>query len=271
MASGESGTLKRRLARWAGVSAVLLAVAALAVIAAVPGAVGANHPAVIVIAAIGAAGIAAALMPVIQQRATAFFAGRDDLRRLLADECHGVRNGVLPRVGDVPEPLLMGVHPSVAAAHDRDDQVPEYVARVADRQLRLAVRLGGFVLVVGDSAAGKTRSAYEAIHAELGDYQLLIPRRAGSLPMLARSGFQFPGEVVIWLNDLERYLGDDGLDRLLLERLLRGGPRVVVLATLRQAVYGAYLHGESGSLTFGGFARPAREVLEAVGTLIQLG
>jgi uncharacterized protein len=257
--------------RWAAVGVVLVAVAVLAVAASDPQALGFTRGAVIAVAVLGVAAIAAAFVPVVQQRAAASLSGQDDLRRLVADECYGVVRGILPRVSDAADPLLMGVHPSAAAPGNPGDRLPSYVARDADAQLRPAVRDGGFVLVVGDSAAGKTRSAYEAVRDELTGHRLLIPRRAGSLQALARAGFRFPGELVVWLNDLDRYLGGDGLDRLLLDRLLRGGRHVLVLGTLRQSVYGAYLLGESGGTISSDFWGPVREVLEAAGSLVRLG
>jgi len=261
----------RRLVRWAAVGTVLAAVAVLAVIASVPGMQAHDHVVVIAVVGVGLAGVVAAFLPVVQLRTAALLAGRDDVRRLLSDECYGVANGVLPHVCQMTDPLLLGVHPSVAVSGDPDSRVPSYVARDVDTDLRSALQRGGFVLVIGDSAAGKTRSAYEAIQAELPSYRLLFPRRAESLRALARAGYKFPDETVIWVNDLERYLGGEGLDRLLLERILGSGHHVVVLATLRLAVYGAYLRGESGGAGSAEFTRPAREIVEAVHAPIQLG
>ncbi len=184
---------------------------------------------------------------------------------------HGVVNGLLPQVCEITDPLLLGVHPSVAVSGDPDSRVPSCVARDVDADLRSALWYGGLVLVIGDSAAGKTRSAYEAIQTELPGYRLLLPRRAESLRALARAGYKFPDETVVWVNDLERYLGGDGLDRLLLQRILGTGRHVVILATLRRAIYGAYLRGESGGSGSAEFTKPAREIVEAVSAPIQLG
>lgn len=260
-----------RLMRWGAAGLVVIAAAVLGVGSSDPQALRLAHGTVVAAVVVAIAALAAVLVPVIQQRAGAFLSGRDDLHRVLRDECHVVAGGGLPRVGDVSDPLLMGVHPSAAVPGDPGDRVPAYVVRDADALLRSAVRDGGFVLVVGDSASGKTRSAYEAIQNELAGHRLLIPRRPGSLQALAGAGFRFPDEVVVWLNDLERYLGGDGVDRLLLDRLLSGRRHVLVLSTLRKSVYGAYLHGESGAVLSSELSRPVREVLEASTALVQLG
>jgi hypothetical protein len=96
------------------------------------------------------------------------------------------------------------------------------------------------VLVVGDSTAGKSRSAYEAVHRLFGQRWLLVPHTRQSLRKLLDGGIELR-EVVIWLNDLERWLGGDGLDLGLLRRLLGDGHReVVVVATMRASEYIAH-------------------------------
>jgi hypothetical protein len=91
------------------------------------------------------------------------------------------------------------------------------------------------------------------------------------MQVLAEAGFRLSGETVVWLNDLERYLGGNGIDRLLLDRVLSGPAHVLVLATLRKSLYGAYLHGEPGGNATAEMSRSVREILEAAGAVIQLG
>ena len=250
---------------------MLVAAAVLGLASSDPQALGLAHGTAIAVGVLAAAAIAAVFIPVIQQRAVALLSGRDNLARMLRDECHAVTDGALPRVREVSDALLMGVHPSAPARGDPSDRVPAYVARDADEGLRAAVRDGGFVLLVGDSAAGKTRSAYEAIRQEIPGHRLLIPRGPESMQVLAEAGFRLSGETVVWLNDLERYLGGNGIDRLLLDRVLSGPAHVLVLATLRKSLYGAYLHGEPGGNATAEMSRSVREILEAAGAVIQLG
>jgi TPR repeat protein len=180
-----------------------------------------------------------------------------------------VANGLLPRVRDIADPLVLGIHPSILGTSG--GRVPSYVPRQVDVPLRSALATGGFVLVVGNSAAGKTRTAYEAMRAEIPDHWLLVPRRAGTLRALVEAGFKIPEETVVWVNDLERYLVRDGLDQLLLDRILSGTRNVVVLATIRRTLYGNYLQGQSGQAPAREMARSARETIEAATSRIDIG
>ncbi|MGA5506873.1 hypothetical protein [Streptomyces umbrinus] len=115
------------------------------------------------------------------------------------------------------------------------ERVPVYVPCDIDGALRERLARGGVVLLVGDSTAGKSRAAYEAMIATLPDHVLIAPQgRSAVAAALAQAS-----EVrrcVLWLNDLERYLGTDGLTRTGIARVLGGaGHHRVILATLRAA------------------------------------
>jgi TPR repeat protein len=164
---------------------------------------------------------------------------------LLAKHCWvDEATGWLPRVRQVSDPVALGVHPAVdpptiagTPAPERPRNAPLYVPRDLDSALDQAVARGGLVLLVGDSTAGKSRAAFEAIHRHLGDRWLLVPSRRDSLRTLLDAEIQFR-DTVVWLNDLERYVGPDGLDEGLLRRLLGDGTRrIVVLATMRATEY----------------------------------
>jgi len=172
-------------------------------------------------------------------------------RMLLVGRCLvNARTGWLPRIGGLRDPLALGVHPAVDVPANNQpparlsNRVPPYVPRDVDDELDAALVRGGFVLLVGDSTAGKSRAAYEAMRRRLPDRWLLIPSvrdRDGrpALRALLDAGLS-TRDLVIWLDDLERYLGVDGLDLELLGRLLGdGGRRVVVLATMRLPEYAA--------------------------------
>jgi len=163
----------------------------------------------------------------------------------------------LPRVSSVQDPVALGVHPaaaledmSTAPAQDvrterlgRPSRAPVYVPRDLDDKLDTALAYalahGGLVLVRGDSTAGKSRAAFEAMRRLPDDLRLLVPTQRGSLRALLDAGVELR-EVVVWLNDLECYLGADGLDEGLLRRLVGAGDRrVLVLATMRAREYNA--------------------------------
>jgi uncharacterized protein len=161
----------------------------------------------------------------------------------------------LPRLSDVQDPVALGVHPATAvedldatpeASADATGlelpaKVPVYVPRDLDAKLDAALAAalgrGGLVLVWGDSTAGKSRAAFQAMRRLPGELCLLVPHHWDSLRALLDGGVEFH-HVVVWLNDLERYLGVGRLDIGILRRLVGDGSRrVVVLATMRASEY----------------------------------
>jgi uncharacterized protein len=131
------------------------------------------------------------------------------------------------------DPVRLGVHP--AWKRHGAAPVPPHVPRTIDAELDGVLAGGGLVVVQGDSAAGKSRAAYEALRrnaTRLGWRAVLVPRDAAALRALAdvRPGLT---SAVVWLDDLERYLAG-GLDEGLLAALCPPGRTgVVLLATLR--------------------------------------
>lgn len=113
--------------------------------------------------------------------------------------------------------------------------MPDYVPRDIDPELRSlvgeAAEAGGFVLVVGGSSVGKTRSLFEALRAVVPDWSLAHPSGEQWLTGLDR--------VVVWLDELQQYLnGRDGLTASDVRDLLGRG--VIVVATLWPHYYDTY-------------------------------
>ncbi|NKQ53590.1 sel1 repeat family protein [Amycolatopsis sp. K13G38] len=136
------------------------------------------------------------------------------------------------RIDELDETIL-GVHPAWTVPGA--PPLPPYVPRNVDARLDRALARGGLVLVQGDSAAGKTRSAAQAVRrnaARLGLRAVVIPRDAAELRELARTP---PERTVVWLDDLERFLSTDSLDDDVLGALCPPDRRdVVLIATLRR-------------------------------------
>ncbi|MFF0066539.1 tetratricopeptide repeat protein [Streptomyces sp. NPDC005279] len=180
------------------------------------------------------------------------------------------RDSVLRKVREITNPAELGVHPSRhadpqgAAAGPADapggsDRVPPYVPRdIHDRLVEL-LAAGGFLLLVGESTAGKTRAAYEAIRAALADHTLIAPGGRSVLPDAIERAAQLP-RCVLWLDNAERFLGSDGLTLTNVARLIGGeGHHRVVLATIRSAEMARYTdsaHPDAAD------AAEARQVLE---------
>jgi hypothetical protein len=149
-------------------------------------------------------------------------------------------------------PLELGVHRAALPLEDTPAAAssgkPTYVRRTQDDALGEALRSNSFVVLVGDSTAGKSRSAYEAMQRLFSDRVLLVPSGKGSLRTLDELGVRLP-DCLIWLDELEGYLGPDGLSLVLLERLIKSPHgRVTLLATMRGLLWTEYTLEGKGSI-----------------------
>lgn len=107
------------------------------------------------------------------------------------------------------DPAALGIHASITV---RDEiTLTPYLARAHDIKLREHLAEGkesarpSFVLVVGTSCTGKTRTLYEAVRAVLPDWQLTTPRRHDSdLARILLDGV--PAHTVVWLDELQDHL-----------------------------------------------------------------
>ncbi|MBT2446068.1 tetratricopeptide repeat protein [Streptomyces sp. ISL-43] len=133
--------------------------------------------------------------------------------------------------------MLVGIHPYQHEDGDytaRNWNALPYVPRDIETDLHAAVRSGGFVLLVGESTAGKTRSAFEAARLLAPDHFLLSPRNRDGISSLI-GALNMRRRYLIWLDDLERFLGPGGLTSSALSRMLESGSTIV--ATMRTPEY----------------------------------
>ncbi|MGH4017726.1 MAG: trypsin-like peptidase domain-containing protein [Pseudonocardiaceae bacterium] len=143
--------------------------------------------------------------------------------------------GVPPRVGDVQDLSVFGVRGGSSSARG---PILGYLDRDKDGELdaALATARGGgrrVVLVVGDSAAGKSRSACEAVRRDplLRSWRMVVPSPDGGMSRLANAELGWH-DTVVWLDDLDKYLGQ-GLDLGTLRRVRDAAATVMVVATMR--------------------------------------
>ncbi|WP_414169578.1 hypothetical protein ACMATS_29150 [Streptoverticillium reticulum] len=140
----------------------------------------------------------------------------------------------------------LGVHPPMQL--DEWVGITPYVRRSVDDDLDALLSQGsGFVVLEGNSASGKTRTAYEALarSVEVGGERAIVVAKDGiSLRALISAGFRLENTVV-WLDDLEKFVGADGLDEGLIR--LFSGSGVLFVATLRSAAKGAMASATAGT------------------------
>lgn len=134
------------------------------------------------------------------------------------------------------DPLELGVH---RAAILNGNAVPPYVTRDVDALLRSQVgeisASGGLVVIVGDSTAGKTRTAYEAARALMPDHRVFVPDDAMALRSAIPSLLGTPDLCLVWLDDVDRFLAEGGLTVAIVRHLARKG--VAMIATVRSERY----------------------------------
>src|SRR5215472_4437510 len=180
------------------------------------------------------AGVVAAVIAVVFPELRARRRQDDERRRVMATQLRLLTGaGTPPLVEEVGDPGRLGVTRSERLCDGSEERSPPYVRRAKDAELDGMLATRGFVLLAGPSKAGKSRTAYEAMRRNFPRRALLIPASKASLPALLALGLAVE-DAVVWLDDLENYLGSDGLDEGVLDWLTGDpGRAVTVLATIR--------------------------------------
>jgi hypothetical protein len=110
---------------------------------------------------------------------------------------------------DEASPRELGVHPAISV-DGADEDLTTYVPRDFDEDLRRKIARGAdggcFVLLIGGSSFGKTRSLYEAVREVVPDWWLVQPARTEEIHDLRAAPTE---RTVLWLDELHRYLGSD--------------------------------------------------------------
>ncbi|WP_033340359.1 coiled-coil domain-containing protein [Catenuloplanes japonicus] len=125
-------------------------------------------------------------------------------------------------------PRTLGIHASIRA-NESGSELPAYVGRDFDDRLRDMIAKGAtggcFVLMIGGSSTGKTRSLYEAVLAVVPDWWLLQPADAADVLRAAENPTE---KTVLWLDELQNFLGaDPPLTLAVLDGLRRAGTIIV--------------------------------------------
>src|SRR5215472_10372090 len=113
--------------------------------------------------ATAAAAVVVVFSAVWQERYKRQVQRRDEQELHIQDGCLVLADGRLPAVRDITDPVMLGVHAAAVPADPAPSDgtvgagAPAYVPRDVDGELRERLATGGFVLLVGDSTAGKSR------------------------------------------------------------------------------------------------------------------
>ncbi|MET9072252.1 bifunctional trypsin-like peptidase domain-containing/SEL1-like repeat protein [Streptomyces sp. NPDC004232] len=144
----------------------------------------------------------------------------------------------LPRVCDL-DPYQLGTTASDYGSRDSYGEHDPYVLRTrgnVDTRLRGALQASRFVLVVGPSKVGKTRTSFEAVRATWCDARLAAPTPQTLTTLASHPRLRGGSDpLVVWLDDLDRFLATaEPISPAVLNLFFaRPGPTVVV-ATLRR-------------------------------------
>lgn len=160
---------------------------------------------------------------------------------------HPPAGGVLPDPDGWPQiwdadPITLGVR--ACRSTEGESSLPPYVPRDADRPEDRIFGESALIVITGGHLSGKTRTAWEYLGRPqvLPDDTRIYAPAPGTdlrgLPGLLRGR---DGRYVLWLDELEGYLGEHGLDATLLSQL--SALRVQVLATMRDDLYDEHRFG----------------------------
>lgn len=145
----------------------------------------------------------------------------------------------LPKVTEADCYELLGVRPTKYIDRYRETGAyPPYVPRKSDRILIHDFCCKGFVLLVGPSASGKSRTAYECFRQAKPGAMLIVPRRPESLGSLVEAlgdWSERPKECVLWLDELDQFFNSGTLDSDRVRSVRNLGVQIV--ATIRDDVY----------------------------------
>lgn len=191
---------------------------------------------------------------------------RDDQDRAAARLIRPGSRNRLPRVRERDDPVLLGVHPAAPADESgARRRTPPFILRDITPELTDLITRDRFVLVVGESTAGKSRVLYEAMRALLPEHWLVEPNSRQAVEV-AVDTVTARRRSVLWLDDLERFLGTDGLTGAAVEAVLSasGGDRFI-LATMR-----AEEHAKYSARGGPGVEEPRREALRSGWDVLRL-
>lgn len=181
-------------------------------------------------------------------------------QRSLPDLCRLRKGSRLQMISEVSDLRLLGVHAPRGIQGTPTATMPPYVARDADETVRRVLASNRFVLLVGQSSAGKSRTAYEALRVTHPRLHVIVPLNTAALAEMVDRGL-LPSRGVLWLDNIESYLISSLTAVRLNEILQRSG--ITIVATMRDAEYIRFRSGDAEGGLGPSDISDARNVLDA--------
>ncbi len=179
------------------------------------------------------AAVVVAAVGLLTARGSAVLQHSDQQRRELPQMVRLTRFGRLPRVRNLSNPLAWGVHPS---AEWQSGRVTPFVDRDVGPEVVKRLLSDRFVVIVGESTAGKSRLASETVRRRYSRYRLVEPLVRAGVPAAVRLAIG-ADRCMLWLDDVERFLGEGGLGRHDLDAIRNARGERYVVATIRAEEY----------------------------------
>ncbi|MFC5822280.1 trypsin-like peptidase domain-containing protein [Nonomuraea insulae] len=130
-------------------------------------------------------------------------------------------------------------HLGVTVARGNAQDSPVYVPRRKVDEDLAAALARSFLVAMGPSAAGKSRSLIELLRRERPDAAIIVPRAGlSTVDKLSQMALPLPPQgAVLWLENLNEFLSAQSLDTGSLQRLARHDPPITVVATMMGTAY----------------------------------
>ncbi|WP_027346867.1 hypothetical protein [Hamadaea tsunoensis] len=159
----------------------------------------------------------------------------------------------LPYVREVTDRITFNIHAAIPLAAPADRltaMYPKYIPRDLDDLLRKWLRHradgSGIVVLVGPTAAGKSRTLFEALRHELPGWRLYIPADGADLDELVRHRPRLDHTVIL-LDELQTYFTNRPLTADTVKFLLAGrAGRVLLAGTIRPVDLEAIVGPQTG-------------------------
>lgn len=126
---------------------------------------------------------------------------------------------------------------AAAIGQDQVEEPPIYIARACDSEIHSALREDSkpiFIVVVGESGAGKTRACLEGIKETVPNKPVIFPTSPEELSGILEKKYDLSGHIV-WLDETQMYLdGEESpkLANLLTALLVNSSQSVTIIGTM---------------------------------------